>query len=690
MKKHALRFTMVSIAVFVLCFALNILGVFKFLEYKSYDGRMSRTAPFYQADEEIAVVVIDQDSLDWAKEELGWSWPWPRSSYADMVRYFNIAKASCVAFDMMYTEPSLYGEQDDEDFAKANQEFGKTALAVHFLADENNEEGVRPVYPIETLKNSAGILSSVVSITDFDTVVRRNRYGFSYGGKIFPQLGCAPLVFKDLFSEEELKSLIENGKTVNLRFTSSLNDYIPYSAKTILKSWKAYKEGTLTEDSSDEDSDLIHPANFEGMAIFAGVYAPGLYDICSTPVSQVYPGIGVHVSLCDTLLNKNEITNLSTILPTTILIFIMTILGSAFIPAISSLKKKRAAVALSVAAVLVPIIIFTAAAYILFANGIWISLVSPLIAFFLSLISTTVAGYFSEGRQKKYIKTAFSQYLSPIVIDELMADPEKLKLGGERKEITCYFSDVQGFTSISEGLDPSELTSFLNEYTSEMSAVIMNSGGTIDKYEGDAIIAFWNAPTDQKDHARRALEAAIQCQERLEEMQDSLVKISKKSIKQRIGVNTGFAVVGNMGSKMRFNYTMLGDSVNLASRLEGQNKAFGTYTMCSSESKRAASEHGTNLKFRELARLQVVGKKEAITVFEPMSSATFSKREKILETFEKALALFYKADFKAARELFSSIAEQDTAAANYAQKCAELEKSSVPQDWDGRWIATSK
>ncbi|MBR7079274.1 MAG: adenylate/guanylate cyclase domain-containing protein, partial [Treponema sp.] len=254
----------------------------------------------------------------------------------------------------------------------------------------------------------------------------------------------------------------------------------------------------------------------------------------------------------------------------------------------------------------------------------------------------------------------------------------------------CYFSDVQGFTSISEGLDPAELTAFLNEYTSEMSDVIMNSGGTIDKYEGDAIIAFWNAPTDQEDHALRAVEASISCQERLEQMQEELVKISHKSVKQRIGLNTGYAVVGNMGSRMRFNYTMLGDSVNLAARLEGQNKSFGTYTMCSAETKNAAVEHGTKLKFRELAKLQVVGKKEAVTVFEPMSPSVFAKREKELETFAEALKEFYSANFAKAKELFQSIASSDAAAKNYLEKCTEFIATPPDADWDGRWIATSK
>ncbi|MBO4387320.1 MAG: adenylate/guanylate cyclase domain-containing protein, partial [Treponema sp.] len=594
----------------------------------------------------------------------------------------------------MYTEPSVYGKEDDESFASANREFGRTALAVHFLEDD--PDNVRAVYPIPELRESAGILSSVVSVRDFDTVVRRNRYGFVLNGDTFPQLGTAPLVAAGEATRDDLRKKIEAGETVNLRFTKTLNDYIPYSAMQILQSYRAAvgqdsdANSNAEEADEEEESDLLSPEDFEDMSVFVGVYAPGLFDICSTPVSQMYPGMGVHVSLLDTLLNGNQIKDANTPVTTSILTAVMAFLGSSFILLISAVKKRSAAFALTALGLVFPLVLYVAVCYALFASGIWIALVAPVAAFILSFASSTAAGYFSEGRQKKYIKTAFSQYLSPVVIDELVADPAKLKLGGERKQITCYFSDVQGFTSISEGLDPAELTAFLNEYTSEMSDVIMSSGGTIDKYEGDAIIAFWNAPTDQEDHALRAVEAAISCQERLEQMQEELVKISHKSVKQRIGLNTGYAVVGNMGSRMRFNYTMLGDSVNLAARLEGQNKSFGTYTMCSAETKNAAVEHGTKLKFRELAKLQVVGKKEAVTVFEPMSPTVFAKREKELETFAEALKEFYSANFAKASKLFQSIADSDPAAKNYLEKCGEFIKTPPESDWDGRWIATSK
>ena len=298
--------------------------------------------------------------------------------------------------------------------------------------------------------------------------------------------------------------------------------------------------------------------------------------------------------------------------------------------------------------------------------------------------------YAFEGRQKKYIKSAFKQYLSPVVIDELIAHPDRLKLGGERKEISIFFSDLQGFTSISEKLNPEELTAFLNDYLSAMSDVILESGGTIDKYEGDAIIAFWNAPSEQKDHAKRALEAAMKCQQLLQEMRPELSLRVNSGVYMRIGLNTGNAVVGNMGSHNRFDYTMLGDSVNLAARLEGQNKQFGTYTMCTEAMKNAAEAAGTAVHFRELARIAVVGKKEAVRVFQPLNAEEYTAMKDMLPIFDAARKLFYDGALEKALEAFEKIRNQDSAAQAYCNKCKALLASDLTKWPTGVWVATTK
>ncbi len=216
-----------------------------------------------------------------------------------------------------------------------------------------------------------------------------------------------------------------------------------------------------------------------------------------------------------------------------------------------------------------------------YSRGTWLPLVVQEAAVSLSLLGALAVNYATEGKQKRFIKNAFRQYLSPDVIEQLIAHPERLKLGGERRTLSIFFSDLQGFTAISEGLDPEALTALLNEYLSAMTDILHEEGGTVDKYVGDAIIAFWNAPLDQPDHAERAARAALRCQEKLSEMRPDFRERIGKDLYMRIGLNTGFAVVGNMGSRSRFDYTVLGDAVNLASRLEGINKQFGTFILSS-------------------------------------------------------------------------------------------------------------
>ena len=271
----------------------------------------------------------------------------------------------------------------------------------------------------------------------------------------------------------------------------------------------------------------------------------------------------------------------------------------------------------------------------------------------------------------------------------MIANPEKLKLGGERKEISIFFSDIEGFTSISEKLSPEKLTEFLNIYLSKMTDIILASGGTIDKYEGDAIIAFWNAPTEQKDHAKKAVEAAIECQIELNKIQSDLINITREKINARIGINTGFAVVGNMGSNKRFDYTMLGDSVNLASRLEGINKQFGLYTLCSEETKLQAEKFGTKLKFIEIAKVQVVGKTKAVTVFTPLTQNEFDKNISLWKKFEEARNIFYQGNIEQAKILFNEISNELPVAKKYFERC-EKTQTPIEENLKGIWIATEK
>ena len=344
--------------------------------------------------------------------------------------------------------------------------------------------------------------------------------------------------------------------------------------------------------------------------MFFGFSAPGLLDLRHSPVDGAHPGVAINATLLDNLLSQDFMRTVP-LVPAIALLVLLCI--GAGIAVSSASTAGRSMISYALLLPLAPVL--AAGAYVL---GWWLHLVSLELGVVLALVGSSLVSYATEGKQKRFLKGAFRQYLSPTVIEQIIAHPERLKLGGELRELSIFFSDLQGFTTISEKLKPEDLTSLLNEYLSAMTDIIQEEGGTIDKYEGDAIIAFWNAPLAVPDHAVRTVRAALRCQEKLAEMRPSLKERYGEDLMMRIGMNSGKAVVGNMGSRTRFDYTMLGDAVNLAARLEGTNKQFRTYTMISATTRELM---GDAFPVRELSRIAVVGRKEPVVVFEPMTAA---------------------------------------------------------------------
>lgn len=665
--KKIRRLFFISIPVFFILLFFIYLGVFNQAEYFFYDDRMNKTASYFSPSDEIVLVLVDQKSLNYAASERGWTWPWPREAYAEIVDFFSGGGAKSVAFDMLFTEPSSYGDADDKKFADASKESGIVIQTVFF------DRGQR-IFPIDEIASSARLIGNVNSLPDSDGTIRRARLFYSWKNYKIPTLGIASY----FVGGDEDEALPEE---LNLRFTKSIDDYLPYSAGDILKAQADIRAGRESE---------LNPEDFEDMYVFFGLYAPGLFDICQTPVSASYPGVGIHITLLDNILSGNRIVKTGFLINALIILICIILAG---LPEIFSekIKSRTASISINAVSFLVFVALYLFIAYYLFRLGIAIPAASVLAGMVLSFVASLAVSYMVEGKQRRYLKNAFKQYLSPAVIEQLIADPSQLKLGGERKEISIFFSDLQGFTSISESLTPEALTELLNDYLSDMSKIILDSGGTIDKYEGDAIIAFWNAPARVEHHARSALEAAWACQKKLEERRADFEKRAQgRPFKMRIGLNTGFAIVGNMGSVSRFDYTMLGDSVNLAARLEGLNKQFGSYTMCAEAAKKQAEESGTVLKFRELARAAVVGKSEPVVVYEVMDEKTYNEKKALLDSFDRGLKEFYAGNFKEALNIFAQTEEADPPSKHYAEKCKTLISQKPEGEWLGIWKADTK
>ena len=287
---------------------------------------------------------------------------------------------------------------------------------------------------------------------------------------------------------------------------------------------------------------------------------------------------------------------------------------------------------------------------------------------------------------------AFSHYLSPKVIDSIIKNPEAIKLGGESRRITTFFSDVAKFSTISESLSPTELVSLLNEYLSEMTDIILGYDGTVDKFEGDAIMAFFGAPQVFPDHAARACFAALDMQRKLSEMRARWREQGRHELFVRMGMNTGEAVVGNMGSRTRMDYTVMGDSVNLASRLEGANKFYSTGIMISEFTR---ADAGDAIEVRQLDRIRVVGKEEPIVVYELLArkGELDSDTRDMLEKYDAGLDHFKEREWDKARSLFRAglkIIPGDGPCATYVERCTKFMKSPPSRNWDGVYRMKTK
>lgn len=498
----------------------------------------------------IALVMIDQSSLDWVQKELGLGWPWPRELYGILAGYLRDAEAQ--AYDILFTEPSTFGPEDDAKCAQAMTEAGNVVLAT--LASKK---------PVLDVPNA--LSGHVAAIVDSDGICRKYQAWMSQDDRRLLSLGLAA-VSKSSNPKELAASLPADG-AVLLKFGSPAR-FERYSAAQVIAaamdSVQGNAKGSATGEASPQPSPQI---DFSGKVVVVGLFAPGLMDRQATPIDPALPGMEIHATFIDNMFNHTFMQRTPIWLE-----MLVGALGAALMAFAPMVHKRFIAALAVIIAVGTPIVL----CLVLFGNLVFFNPISALVAAFAALVAAIGLGYQAEGRQKAYLRRAFAQYLSPEVISSLVDQPETLQLGGELKTITTLFTDMVGFTSASEKLNPTQLAAFMNEYLGIISEEILAMGGTLDKYVGDAVVAFWNAPLSVDDHAYRALATAVRIQARLGAASKELEQRYGIAPRTRIGVATGKAIVGNLGSSRRFAYTAVGDSVNIASRLEAANKAIGT------------------------------------------------------------------------------------------------------------------
>jgi adenylate cyclase len=420
----------------------------------------------------------------------------------------------------------------------------------------------------------------------------------------------------------------------------------------------------------------------QGMIVLVGTSAPGLRDLRATPLRPAEPGVEIHAQIVEQIVAGDYVQRPDWAVGVELLALVaggaVVVLAAPFVGALWG-----AIVALAAAAGAV------GGSWLVYAEGrLLLDPVAPMLAVVVAFLVASTAQFLFTERERTRVREAFGQYLSPTMVERLARDPESLRLGGEVRELTLLFLDLRGFTTMSERMTAQEVTHFLNDFLTPMTEAVMESGGTVDKYMGDAMMAFWNAPLDQADHSARACRAALDIRQRFAALRE---RLGQPALGIGIGLNRGPASVGNMGSRQRFDYSAIGDAVNSASRLEGLCKAYGL-DLLAGEPVRAAAP---DLAWLEIDRVRVVGKTEPMTVHTLLGDAYDTATRALVEAQAEALDAYRAQDWQAARLAFSTASLK---APNWLQplytmygRRIELLQAEPPgPDWDGVFVAESK
>jgi len=515
----------------------------------------------HSAPADTVIVGIDDESI----ATLG-GWPLARKSFATVLANLGIPRA--IGIDVSFADPSARGAADDAALALA---LSKSAVPV-VLATQYDDRGgklLRPL-PLFASKAQEGYANMLV---DADGILRT----------------FAP-VRSDTVS-------------ISAALTEGAEETYP---EVVRIDWRGPSGTFLTIPFIDVYRGTAPTSVFDGKTVFIGATAKDLHDILATPLGMM-PGVEVHANALATIESGRFFRDVSEPL------MLALILLAAFLPAATILLVSR--LVPLIALIAVELIALNLASVALFSAHVRLPTLSLSLAFLLSAGFTFIYQYVSESREKRQIRQMFQYYLMPEVIEELAAHPEQLSLGGRQMKLTMLFCDIRGFTTISEGLSPSELTSLINEYLTAMTDAIMGQGGLVDKYIGDAVMAFWGAPVPNPSQESAAARGAVAMLRALDRLNADLEKRNIRMIRIGIGISTGEVVVGNMGSSKRFNYTVMGDEVNFASRLEGLTKQYGVSCIIGERTARAiAGVPGFTV--RELDLVMVKGKSEPRAIYE--------------------------------------------------------------------------
>jgi len=655
-------------------------------------------------NQDVVILAIDEKSIN----KIG-RWVWSRGKIADIVDKLTEYEPSVVAFDVVFSEPET--ASIDSNFSKALSNNGNVVLG-YFFRDESTESvnqedlDIHRNSRVKLIKYTAD--TGVGFIRDFKSVelnigtIAKGARGFGFFN-IFPESDGvyrkSQLILRyknDIFPSLHLEAL-RLFKRSNIFLTIAdfgvdslyLNKYrIPINEKGSFLLDFYGPSGTFPTYSIADLLDGTLPVEaLKGKIVFIGATEIGISDIRATPFDPASPGVEIQATAAANMLDgrflvKNSFTdfiNLSLIVAFTM---VFVILLSFFRSTIAGLLLLFGFLALHIIS-----------NYVLFNNySLVLNMLYPMLSMGLTYVGYEGYRNLLVEKRSRFLKRAFSSYVSPDLVTQIMDDPDRLKLGGERKEVSILFSDIRGFTTLSESTTPETLVTLLNEYLNPMTDIVMKEQGTLDKYIGDAVMAIFGAPVDLPDHAKRSCSAAVLMMEKLNEINGQWKEKGFPNIDIGIGINTGDAIVGNMGANIRFDYTAIGDNVNLASRLEGLNKFYGTHIIISETTKDELDEN--SFITREVDLVRVKGKNKPISIYQVMTDSNSGvDMKKIAEMFTDALEKYRNREFGAAKRMFSEILgiyPGDDVSRLYIERCEDYMVEPPPEDWDKVYTAKSK
>ncbi len=732
-------FAMLAVALAVPVLQPRLVEFFQNQVFDAYQ----RLSPRPYEDTAVRIIDIDNESL----EKLG-QWPWPRTYFQALLYHAFTKGAGVVSFDIVFDAPdrtspkqvSTYWPQTDalkeiEDVIAAlpdhDKEFADIMAQTNVvvgMAMTNDLEGNLPKPkwgfaitggagqdPLGFLTNYKGAIRNIPEIEEaaaglgsfnldtkdeVDNVIRRAPMFFRSGKEIFPSLaaetlrvaqGASTYILKAAGAYDEKSFGAETGfNHVKIgRFEIPVDPYTrfwlhyaPSTPKRVIPAWKVIT-GNVT------------PEELEGRILLVGTSAEGLKDLRATPLNPFTPGVEVHANILEQILLGSYLQRPDWA-PAVERLFLIVI-GVIVILLIRRLGALACAMIAATA-----IAIAVTASWLAYSELRFLfDPVGPSSAVFAIYLAGSLINYVQTESERKQVRSAFSQYLSPALVEQLADNPDKLTLGGETREMTFLFCDIRGFTPISEQYkdDPQGLTVLINRFLTPMTDIIMANKGTIDKYMGDCIMAFWNAPLDDPEHYLNAARAAMLMQSELNELNAALRREAEAEgrpflpINIGIGINTGECVVGNMGSRQRFDYSVLGDAVNLASRLEGQSKTYGVTVVLGEGTAVHLDEYAT----LELDLIAVKGKSEAVRIYTLLGGeeiASTPAYQRLRESMQKMLAAYRSQNWRRARDLLEECRTQAPDLQIlwdlYNQRLDHFTAAPPPADWDGVFRATTK